>query len=67
MYKRVIFGAIGNEKVAGLKDVDRREFWMLMAMAALVLFMGLYPKPFTDVTDASVERLLEHVSQTKIK
>ncbi len=63
MYKRVIFGAVANEHVAALKDVDRREFWMLMAMAALVLFMGLYPKPFTDVTDASVERLLEHVSQ----
>ena len=67
MYKRVVFGAVANEQVAGLKDVDRREFWMLMAMAVLVLFMGLYPKPFTDVTDASVERLLEHVSQTKIK
>ena len=38
-----------------------------MAMAALVLFMGLYPKPFTDVTDASVDALLQHVSQTKIK
>ncbi len=67
MYKRVIFGTVANEHVAALKDVDRREFWMLMAMAALVLFMGLYPKPFTDVTDASVERLLEHVSQSKIK
>ena len=67
MYKRVVFGAVANDRVAGLQDVDRREFWMLMAMAALVLFMGLYPRPFTDVTDASVERLLEHVSQTKIK
>jgi NADH-quinone oxidoreductase subunit M len=67
MYKRVIFGDVANEAVAKLKDVDRREFWMLMAMAALVLFMGLYPKPFTDVTDASVDALLQHVSQTKIK
>ncbi|MBA3480160.1 MAG: NADH-quinone oxidoreductase subunit M [Lautropia sp.] len=67
MYKRVVFGEVANPEVAGLKDVDRREFWMLMAMAALVLYMGLYPKPFTDVTDASVEALLQHVSQTKIK
>lgn len=67
MYKRVVFGDVANESVATLKDVDRREFWMLMAMAALVLYMGLYPKPFTDVTDASVEALLQHVSQTKIK
>ena len=67
MYKRVIFGDVANEHVAALKDLDRREFWMLMAMAALVLYMGLYPKPFTDVADASVQSLLEHVSQTKIK
>jgi NADH-quinone oxidoreductase subunit M len=67
MYKRVIFGAVANEQVARMKDVNRREFWMLMAMAALVLYMGVYPKPFTDLTDASVDALLQHVSQTKIK
>jgi NADH-quinone oxidoreductase subunit M len=67
MYKRVVFGEVATGAVAGLKDVDRREFWMLMAMAVLVLYMGLYPRPFTDVTDASVEALLQHVSQTKIK
>ncbi len=67
MYKRVVFGAVANDRVAGLSDVDRREFWMLMAMAALVLFMGIYPRPFTDVTDASVQALLQHVSQTKIQ
>jgi NADH-quinone oxidoreductase subunit M len=67
MYKRVVFGAVANSHVAALKDVDRREFWTLMAMAALVLFMGLYPRPFTDLTDASVQALLQHVSQTKIE
>ena len=67
MYKRVVFGAVANERVARMKDVGRREFWMLMAMAALVIYMGVYPKPFTDLTDASVEALLQHVSQTKIK
>src|SRR5690606_8849363 len=67
MYKRVVFGAVANDRVAALKDVDRREFWVLMAMAALVLFMGVYPRPFTDVTDASVQALLHHVSQSKLQ
>ena len=66
MYKRVIFGAVGNDHVAELKDVDSREFWMLVAMAALVMFMGLYPKPFTDLTETSVRHLLEHVSISKL-
>ena len=32
-----------------------------------ILFMGIYPRPFTDVTDASVQALLQHVSQSKIQ
>ena len=66
LYKRVVFGAVANDHVASMKDVDNREFWMLMAMAALVLFMGIYPKPFTDLTETSVRALLEHVSISKL-
>ena len=67
MYKRVIFGAVANDNVAGLQDLNRREFWMLAAMAVLVLGMGLFPKPVTDITEASIAALLEHVSVSKIK
>jgi NADH-quinone oxidoreductase subunit M len=67
MYKRVIFGAVANDNVAGLSDLNRREFWMLVVMALLVLLMGLYPKPVTDMTDASVEALLRHVAASKIR
>src|SRR5690606_35251071 len=65
MYKRVVFGAVGNERVAQMQDVDLREFWMLFAMALLVLGLGVYPKPVTDMTDASVQALLQHVSHAK--
>jgi NADH-quinone oxidoreductase subunit M len=67
MYKRVVFGAVANDHVAALTDVNRREFWMLAVLAAAVLWMGLYPKPVTDSTDASVAALLKHVSVSKIK
>jgi NADH-quinone oxidoreductase subunit M len=67
MYKRVVFGAVANDKVAGLKDLNRREFWMLVAVAVAVLWMGIYPKPVTDMTDASVAKLLEHVSISKVR
>jgi len=67
MYKRVIFGPVANEKVAGLKDLNTREFSMLLVMAVLVLAMGLYPKPFTDATNASVDKLLKHVAISKIQ
>ena len=67
MYKRVIFGAVANDHVAKLQDIGSREFWMLTAMALLVLGMGVYPKPVTDMTEASVKALLEHVAVSKIK
>ena len=39
---------------------------MLGLLALAVLAMGIYPKPFTDVMDASVTELLRHVAQSKL-
>ena len=47
-------------------DLDRREFAMLAVLAAAVLAMGLYPKPFTDVMHVSVNELLRHVAVSKL-
>jgi len=66
MYKRVIFGAVGNDRVAALSDLNPREFVVLGLLAAAVLFMGLYPLPFTEVMHASVSELLRHVAASKI-
>ena len=66
MYKRVIFGDIGNDHVREMKDVSPREFWMLALLAACVLGMGLYPAPFTEVMHKSVEALITHVSHSKL-
>ena len=66
MYKRVIFGDIGNDHVREMTDVSPREFWMLMLVAGCVLGMGLYPAPFTEVMHKSVEALITHVSHSKL-
>jgi NADH-quinone oxidoreductase subunit M len=39
---------------------------MLGLLAAATLWMGVYPKPFTDVMDASVTELLKHVAMSKL-
>ena len=67
MYKRVAFGEIANPHVAELNDLNRREFCMLAVLAIIVLAMGLYPKPVTDISEASVDALLKHVAVSKIK
>jgi NADH-quinone oxidoreductase subunit M len=66
MYKRVIFGAVGNAQVAELTDANSRELLILVLLAAAVLFMGLYPKPFTELMHTSVADLLAHVARSKL-
>ena len=66
MYKRVMFGVVGNSHVAQLNDIDGREFAFLGVLALCVLAMGLYPYPFTEVMHASVNELLRHVAVSKL-
>ena len=64
--KRVAFGDIANDHVRELQDLSSREFLILGVMALAVLYMGVHPKPFTDVMHTSVEALLQHVSNSKL-
>ena len=66
MYKRVYFGDVTNDHVRELKDINAREFLILAVLAAAVLWMGLQPKPFTDVMHVSVTELIKHVSLSKL-
>ena len=66
MYKRVVFGAVANENVAKLEDINGREFAFLAILAACTLIMGIYPLPVTEVMHASVNELLQHVATSKL-
>jgi NADH-quinone oxidoreductase subunit M len=66
MVKRVYLGPVTNDDVKTLSDINTREFFMLALLAIAVLAMGVYPKPFTDVMDASVTDLLKHVAISKL-
>lgn len=66
MYKRVYLGAPGNKHVEELSDINGREFLMLALLAIATLYMGIHPKPFTDVMDSSVGELLRHVAVSKL-
>ncbi len=66
MFKRVYLGPVANDHVKELTDINGREFFMLSLLAIAVLAMGIYPKPFTDVMDASVTELIRSVMATKL-
>ena len=66
MVKRVAFGPVANDEVGKLQDINSREFLILGLMALAVLYMGIHPKPFTDVMHVSVQALLDHVAISKL-
>ena len=66
MYKRVIFGAVANAKVAKLTDITLREKMIFVILAFTVLGMGLYPLPFSEILHVSVNDLLVHAARSKL-
>jgi NADH-quinone oxidoreductase subunit M len=66
LVKRVIFGEIANDKVAALKDLNGREFFVLGLLAFGVLLVGLWPAPLLDVMRASTQHLAEQILLSKI-
>ena len=66
MFKRVYLGPVANAHVKALVDINAREFLVMTLLAVTVLFMGLYPKPLTDVMNTSVVDLLKHVAISKL-
>jgi NADH-quinone oxidoreductase subunit M len=67
MTKRVIYGEVANDNVAKLADVGKRELVFLVVLAVAVLAMGIYPKPFADVMNPSIQELLRHVAESKVR
>jgi NADH-quinone oxidoreductase subunit M len=66
MVKRVFYGEVANEQVAALKDLNKREFLILAILATMVLALGVYPQPLTDMTNATVTQLLSQFTQSKL-
>lgn len=66
MVKRVFYGDVANENVATLKDLNKREFFILAILALLTLGLGLYPQALTQMTNATVTQLLSQLAQSKL-
>ena len=66
LVKRVVWGEVGNDGVASLKDVNRREFAVLAVLAVAVMALGLWPAPLLDVMRPTLAALVEHVLVSKL-
>src|SRR5579885_3187327 len=66
MLKRVVFGAISNDRVAALSDIGLREGFVLGVLAILVLGLGVWPAPLTHAMQASLEALVAQISPVQV-
>jgi NADH-quinone oxidoreductase subunit M len=51
------------ERVRGFADLNGREAWALAPLLALVIFLGIYPKPVLDVITPAAQRTMQDAGQ----
>ena len=62
MIQRVVFGPITKPENASLPDLNAREIGLMIPLLVLMLFMGVYPRPFLDRSKAAVEEIRSRVA-----
>ncbi|CAO3354270.1 NADH-quinone oxidoreductase subunit M [Azospirillum melinis] len=65
LYRRVVYGKLTKPDVKAMFDMTPREIAVFVPLIAVVLWMGIYPSSFLNVTSASVEQLIQ-TYQTKL-
>ena len=61
LYQRTMFGTVTNPKNEKLPDLSLREFATFVPLLILAVWIGLYPKPFLDRLETSVDRVMMRV------
>jgi len=63
MYQRTMTGP-AQPAVKDFPDLSSRESWVIAPMLALILALGVYPKPLLDVINPAVQATMQDVSRT---
>jgi NADH-quinone oxidoreductase subunit M len=62
LYQRVFFGEMTHEENKGLEDVNLREILTLAPLIVMCFWIGVYPKPFFEMTAKSAEKIVATVA-----
>ncbi|MFD5734329.1 NADH-quinone oxidoreductase subunit M [Streptomyces sioyaensis] len=62
LYQRTMTGPVKSE-VSGMPDLRVRELVVVAPLIALLLFLGVYPKPLTDLVNPAVDHTLSVVDK----
>jgi NADH-quinone oxidoreductase subunit M len=68
LYQRVVFGEVKNEKLNDLKDMTGREIFVLAPIFIFIVWIGIYPSTFLNVSDRSTAKVIQQVmTQSQIQ
>nr|YP_010620205.1 NADH dehydrogenase subunit 4 [Dipterosiphonia australica]WAX04241.1 NADH dehydrogenase subunit 4 [Dipterosiphonia australica] len=62
LLNRISFGTLNLFYLNQFQDISRREFWILLALSFLVLWLGIYPSSFLYEINFSTFNLFKHLS-----
>jgi NADH-quinone oxidoreductase subunit M len=65
LYRRVVFGEIKSDEVRAMSDLTPRELWLLVPIAAAVLWMGVYPESFLAPMRKDTQILLARIDRAR--
>jgi NADH-quinone oxidoreductase subunit M len=65
MFQRVFFGEITNEKNANLKDLSPREILVFVPILVMILWMGVYSKPFTERMEPAITKFVDQMTSVQ--
>lgn len=63
MFQRVMFGPITNSENLSLRDLNRSEYWQLVPLVIFIVWIGVAPRTFMNLSEASVKALVETVGK----
>jgi len=66
MFQRVFMGPLENEENKKLRDINRRELFIMLAFLVFIFWIGIYPSPYFNVMQSSVTGLLDNMSQAVV-
>ena len=67
LVKRVFYGEVGSHTIASLKDLNGREWVIMVTLAVFVIGVGVWPFPLIEMMEASIAELLDHVMESKLQ
>jgi NADH-quinone oxidoreductase subunit M len=66
-FQRVMFGELDKPENARISDCNAREIAYMVPIVILMIWIGLYPKPYLRSMEASVGYWLNHVQQASVQ